>query len=81
VEPVDHVEDSDRTFDELPVGERFDTSWVRVNAFTLTHEGGLLTASPPPHEAIAEREQEHCAAASHEEGPGKFKVVSQEAAL
>jgi hypothetical protein len=42
---------------------------------------GLLTASPPPHEATAEQEQEHCAAASHEEGQGRFEVVSQEAAL
>ena len=59
--------------DRLPVSFRFDTS-IRIAC-------DLLTASPPPHEATAEQEQEHCAAASHEEGQGRFEVVSQEAAL
>ena len=59
--------------DKLPVGVCFDTSNLMAR--------GLLTASPPPHEATAEQEQEHCAAASHEEGQGRFEVVSQEAAL
>ena len=59
--------------DKLPVGVCFDTSILIAR--------DLLTASPPPHEATAEQEQEHCAAASHEEGQGRFAVVSQEAAL
>ena len=59
--------------DRLPVSFRFDTS-IRIAR-------DLLTASPPPHEATAEQEQEQCAAASHEAGQGKFEIVSQEAAL
>jgi hypothetical protein len=59
--------------DKLPVSFCFDTSILIAR--------DLLTASPPPHEATAEQEQEHCAAASHEAGQGKFEVVSQEAAL